>query len=126
MTYVTYKNIIYDIGTKKRICNKMITARRRKHLNPRFLAESAAFYLYFLIPVSDHDLKPSAIFFRKFACDLGFAGYVFVDCCPRRETLATELYVETLKTHQQNIKTLKKHKEKHGCSWNEPFGDLKN
>ena len=39
-----YKNIIYDIGTIF-FCNKMITARRRKHLNPRFLAESAAFYL---------------------------------------------------------------------------------
>ena len=63
------------LGPKFFFCNKMITARRRKHIHPRFLAESAAFYLYFLIPVSDHDLKPSWIFFRKFACDLGFAAY---------------------------------------------------
>ena len=53
------------LGPKFFFCNKMITAPRRKHLNPYFLAESAAFYLYFLIPVSDHDLKPSATFFRK-------------------------------------------------------------
>ena len=65
------------LGPKFFFCNKMITAPRRKHLNPYFLAESAAFYLYFLIPVSDHDLKPSVTFFRKFACDLGFAAYVF-------------------------------------------------
>ena len=32
--------------------------------------------------VSKHDLKPSVTFFRKFACDLGFAGYVSVDVCP--------------------------------------------
>ena len=51
-------------------------------------------YLYLPVSVSKHDLKPSVTFFRKFACALGFAGYVSVDVCPRRATLATELYVE--------------------------------
>ena len=32
--------------------------------------------------VSKRDSKPSVTFFRKFACDLGFAGYVSVDFCP--------------------------------------------
>ncbi len=32
--------------------------------------------------VSKRDLKPPVTFFRKFACDLGFAGYVSVDVCP--------------------------------------------
>ena len=53
------------LGPKFFFCNKMITARRRKHLNPWFLAESAAFYLYFLILVSDHDLNPSGTFFEN-------------------------------------------------------------
>ena len=38
---------------------------------------SAAFFELFLLALSKHDLKPSGIFFWKFACDLGFAGYVF-------------------------------------------------
>ena len=29
--------------------------------------------------VSKPDLKPSVTFFQKFACDLGFAGYVFLE-----------------------------------------------
>ena len=69
------------LGPKFFFCNKMAVARRRKHLNPCFLAESAAFDLYFLIPVSDHDLNPSGTFFRKFACDLGFAAYQIF--CPK-------------------------------------------
>ena len=39
-------------------------------------------YLYFLITVSDYDLKPSVTFFRTFACGLGFAGYVFLGFLP--------------------------------------------
>ena len=32
--------------------------------------------------VSKPDLKPSVTFFRTFACDLGFAGYVFYGFLP--------------------------------------------
>ena len=39
------------------------------------LAGSASFFAFYPLPVSKHDLKHSGIFFRKFACDLGFAAY---------------------------------------------------
>ena len=32
--------------------------------------------------VSKPDKKPSGTFVRKFACDLGFAGYVFLEFLP--------------------------------------------
>ena len=33
--------------------------------------------VYYNLALSKHDLKPSGTFFWKFACDLGFAAYVF-------------------------------------------------
>ena len=50
--------------------------------NPFFLAGSAAFFEILLLAVSKHVLKPSGAFFRKFACGLGFAGYVFHELLP--------------------------------------------
>ena len=38
------------------------------------LAECAAFFEILRLAASKHDLKASGTFFRKFACDLGFAG----------------------------------------------------
>ena len=34
------------------------------------------------VTMSKHDLKASGTFFRKFACDLGFAGTVFIGLLP--------------------------------------------
>ena len=42
--------------------------------------------------MSKHDLKPSGTLFWKFACDLGFAGYVFYQNLPPEGDLATMLY----------------------------------
>ena len=49
--------------------------------------------------VSKPDLKPSGTFFRKFACDLGFAGYVFVELLPPEGDLATKLYRREINTN---------------------------
>ena len=44
--------------------------------------------------MSESDLKPSGVAFSKFACDLGFAGYVFLGFVAfRRQTVVTELYI---------------------------------
>ena len=48
--------------------------------------------VYYNLALSKHDLKPSAIFFWKFACDLGFASYVFYQNLPPEGDLATKLY----------------------------------
>ena len=53
---------------------------------------SAAFFEIFLLALSKHDLKPSGTFFWKFACELGFAGYVFHQNLPPEGDLATKLY----------------------------------
>ena len=40
--------------------------------------------VYYAVALSKHDLKPSGTFFWKFACDLGFAAYVFNQLfCPK-------------------------------------------
>ena len=80
ITLVIYKNIIYDIGTK--ILNLQIFHKTSYFVNPYFLGGSAVFFVLFPMAVSKHDLKPSATFFRIFACGLGFAGYVSVDFWP--------------------------------------------
>ena len=41
---------------------------------------------------SKHDLKPSVASFRKFACDLGFAAYVFHGLLPSGRQLSYEAY----------------------------------
>ena len=51
-------------------------------VNPYFLAGCAAFFAILRLAVSKHDLKASGTFFRKFACDLGFAGTVFIGLLP--------------------------------------------
>ena len=51
-------------------------------VNQYFLAGSAAFFEILRLAVSKHDLKASGTFFRKFACDLGFAGTVFMGLLP--------------------------------------------
>ena len=51
-------------------------------VNPSFLAGSAVFFAILRLAVSKHDLKASGTFFRKFACDLGFAGTVFIGPLP--------------------------------------------
>ena len=43
-----------------------------------YLAGCAAFFAILCLAVPKHDLKASGTFFRKFACDLGFAGTVFI------------------------------------------------
>ena len=51
-------------------------------VNPYFLAGPAAFFEILRLAVSKHDLKASGTFFRKFACDLGFASTVFIGLLP--------------------------------------------
>ena len=51
-------------------------------VNPSFLAGCAAFFAILRLAVSKHVLKASGTFFRKFACDLGFAGTVFIELLP--------------------------------------------
>ena len=60
-------------------------------VNPYFLAGIAAFYEILLLAVSKHDLKPSATFCRKFACDLGFAGNRFLGLLPPEGDAAKKL-----------------------------------
>ena len=60
--------------------------------------------------MSKHDLKPSGTLFWTFACDLGFAGYVFYQNLPPEGDLATKLYtsdkenveIEIVYTSDQN------------------------
>ena len=47
-------------------------------VNPYLLTEIAAQHLDHTMAVSNHVLKPSGAFVWKLACDLGFAGYVFL------------------------------------------------
>ena len=51
-------------------------------VNLYFLAGCAAFFEILRLAVAKHDLKASGTFFRKFACDLGFAGTVFIGRLP--------------------------------------------
>ena len=55
----------------------MITARRPVDLFEICNRIQEAGIEIYNLAVSNHDLKPSVAFFRKFACDLEFAAYVF-------------------------------------------------
>ena len=60
--------------------------------------------------VSNHDLKPSGTFVLKFACDLGFAGYVFLGLLPPPPggRLSYEAYnVERYDTYSAKFKIFK-------------------
>ena len=65
------------LGPKFFSCNKMTITRRTKHLRKMLELPQKALNVYYAVALSKHDLKPSGTFFWKFACDLGFAGYVF-------------------------------------------------
>ena len=75
--YALPKKQYLTVGPKFFFCNKMITARRPMDLFEIWDLIPAAGIETYNLAVSKHDLKPSATFFRKFACDLGFAAYVF-------------------------------------------------
>ena len=60
----------------------MTITRRRSNLFPKFQKILAALDEYFAMAVSNRDLKASGTFFRKFACDLGFAGTRFLGLLP--------------------------------------------
>ena len=63
------------LGPKFFFCNKMTTARRPMDVFEIWdLILEAGIEIYNLA-VSKHDLKPSATFFKKNVCDLGFAAY---------------------------------------------------
>ena len=63
------------LGPKFFCSSKMPVTRRRKHLKQYFLAGSPHLDVSYLSSPSKRDLKHSGTFFRKFACDLGFAAY---------------------------------------------------
>ena len=59
--------------------------------------------------MSESDLKPSGVFLKKIACDLGFAGYVFLGFLPPPGgRLNYEAYnVERYGTYSPMIKIIK-------------------
>ena len=61
-------------------------------VNPYSLAGCAAFFAILRLAVSKHDLKASGTFFQKLACDLGFAGTVFIGLLPLEGRLNYEAY----------------------------------
>ena len=69
------------LGPKFFSCNKMTITRRTKHLRIFLELSRKALDVCYNLALSKHDLKPSATFFWKFACELGFAGYVFSSNC---------------------------------------------
>ena len=82
---------IYDIGANKKKKKKEIYIYISSVLSPRIcfcfvnpisLAGRAAFFANLRLAISKHDLKASGTFFRKFACDLEFAGTVFIGLLP--------------------------------------------
>ena len=65
------------LGPKFFCSSKMAVTRRRSKLWCRKAHQSKALDFSYLSSLSKRDLKPSGTFFRKFACDLGFAGTRF-------------------------------------------------
>ena len=97
------------LGPKFFFCNKMTTARRPMDLFEIWKRIQEAGIEIYNLAVSKHDLKPSATFFRKFACDLGFAAYVFHGLFAPGGRLNYEAY---------NVRTIYKHKSYFWCSLN--------
>ena len=78
LTYLSWrggKEIYPTLGPKLYIFSVLSPRICFCFINPYFLAGIAAFFESLLLAVSKQVLKPSGIFVRKFACDLGFAGY---------------------------------------------------
>ena len=86
----------------------MTITRRRSNLFPKFQKIPAALDEYFAMAVSNRDLKPSGTSFWKNACDLGFAGYVFLGFLPPGGRLSHEAYsVERYDTYSPKVKIIK-------------------
>ena len=85
--YVVPKTKYMTLGPKFYAHNKMVITRRRKHLQSWILAEWPI--LSHVDSESEVLLRFKAIW-RKFACDLGFAGYVLLGFPPRRAAYNTE------------------------------------
>ena len=77
-----YTLLVEDDVISKRMGPKLYIFSVFCHHGPYFLVGCAAFFAILRLAVSKHDLKASGTFFRKFACGLGFAGYVFHDFLP--------------------------------------------
>ena len=80
--YVISKTKYMTLGPKFYIFSALSPRICFCFVNPYFLAGRAAFFAILRLAVSKHDLKASGTFFRKFACDLGFAGTVFIGLLP--------------------------------------------
>ena len=67
------------LGPKFLFCSISTVYQRKTNLFPKFRKIPEARHLDHTMAVSNHDLKHSGTLFRKLACDLGFAGYVFLE-----------------------------------------------
>ena len=82
-----------------------VSTHQKSNLFQKFWKIPAAQHLDHTMAVSNHDLKPSGAFFRKFACDLGFAGYVFLGFLPPGGRLSYEAYnLERYNTYNVKLK----------------------